>query len=138
MSDNTFSTPVVEVEREPHQREALADTVYGEQHMEVDENLSPALYEARFGKPYAMDALGVSPQHLKASPGMMENLREVDGFILEQMNKNGLEMTKEGYEEMLDNIYEMLGISKNTTAAIKISKLAQLIKIRGLKPIKLT
>ncbi len=135
--DNVFSKPAIATPL-PQRTNTIADQVHdGAKVMEVDKNISPVLYEARFGKPYSMDALGVGTQYIKTSPGSMEALKDIDSFILGQMSKNSIASTKEGYKEMLTKLYETLGLNENTTPSVKIQKLAGLIRTKGIKSVKM-
>lgn len=135
--DNVFSQPINPQPSKLVDGKTIADTVYGKQAFEADKSVPPAAYTELFGKPYAMDALGVGMSFAKAGPNTMSDLKAIDGFILTQMDKNGLENTKESYQEMLDQIYQMLDIGKNTAVSVKIAKLAQLVNTKGLKAVRM-
>lgn len=135
--DNVFSQPIDPPKSNTRDTKTLVDTVYGKQVFEADKEVPPAGYLAILGKPYAMEALGVNMTYAKASPTAMNDLKAIDGYVLEQMAKNGLDNTKEAYQEMLDRIYDLLDIGKNTATPVKIQKFAQLINAKGLKPVKI-
>ena len=131
-----FSKPLIKIEKKEEARTPIKEggsIPFEEGKLEVDKDIPVSLYAQRFHKPYASEFFGLKDNFLlNLEKGTLNKLNEIDVFALEQIEKTGLDDSKQNYNKIINKLLEILGVDEGEKVNTKIDKLLTIISLRKL------
>ena len=108
---------------EPSSPPSTDPTIMTQQPLEAEPPLE--VWAEVNGMPYTAKHFGINiwNEHTNAS------VKSVEGYILNEITKKGLDPTIESYNEIMGNIDQFLGLSRNIAANIKFERVADYVKL---------
>jgi len=121
MNEQPFAKPIADLT--PEQTNITAG---GNSFAARDGNIEVPIskYEDVHQVPYAVDFFNVNGYEFGA---IQVNVDLLNNYVISKMEERGLTDTKESYEQIINEVFGLLGIEDNTTSENKFNKIVQYI-----------